>query len=149
MNEDIIKQAETILANREIFEHGCGECCVLALIDADGYPTAATISPAKIDGIKRIYFCTGTGSNWVKRIEKCNHASVCLNSEEEQYNITLVGDIEVLTDLEIKKNMWFKGMGHYFTGPEDPGFCVLQFTTKRYSLMLNEQDANGQARGTL
>ena len=146
MNEEIITRAEKILANRTIKEHGC---CVLALIDIDGYPTAATISPSRIDGIKRITFCTGTGSNWAKRIEKCNRASVCFNSETEQYNITLVGTIEVLTDLATKKEMWYDGMGYYFKGPEDPNFCVLRFKTQRYSLMLNEHDANGQARGTL
>ena len=149
MNEEIIARAEKILADREIFEQGCGECCVLALIDSDGFPTAATISPAKIEGIKRIAFCSGTGSNWVKRVKKCNRASVCFNSEEKQYNITLVGTIEILTDLETKKEMWFDGMGYYFTGPEDPGFCVLQFKTQRYSLMLNEHDANCNARGVL
>ena len=149
MNEEIIKRAEEILANRTKFEQGCLECCVLALIDIDAYPTAATISPSKIDGIKQITFCTGMGSNWGKRIEKCNRASVCFNSEAEQYNITLVGDIEVVTDIDVKKEMWFDGMGYYYKGSEDPGLCVLQFTTKRYSLMLNEQDANGQARGTL
>ena len=53
MNEGIIRQAEKILANKVRFEHGCLECCVLALIDTDGYPTAATISPSKIDGIDR------------------------------------------------------------------------------------------------
>jgi general stress protein 26 len=89
------------------------------------------------------------GSNWVKRIEKCDRASVCFNSEEKQYNITLVGTIKILTDLETKKEMWFDGMGNYFKGPEDPNFCVLQFTTQRYSLMLNEHDANGSARGTI
>ena len=148
-NADIIKRAEKILSAKKRFEHGCLECCVLALIDTDGYPTAATISPSKIDGIKRVYFCTGTGSNWVKRIEKNKRASVCFNSEEEQYNITLIGDIEALTGLEIKKEMWYDGLGHYFKGPEDPNVCVLQFTTRRYSLMLNENDANGSARGTL
>jgi len=150
MNEEIIAKAGKILENKVRFEQGCLECCVLALIDVDGYPTAATISPSKVDGIKRITFCTGTGSNWVKRIEKCNRASVCFNSESEQYNITLVGIIEILTDHETKKEMWFDGMGFYFKGPEDPNFCVLQFTTQRYSLMLNEHDAeNGQARGML
>ena len=149
MNETIIAKAEEILANRVRFEQGCLECCVLALIDADGYPTAATISPSRIDGIRHITFCTGTGSNWAKRIEKCNRASVCFNSEAEQYNITLVGTIEVLTDLATKTEMWFDGMGCYFNGPEDPNYCVLQFVTQRYSLMLNEHDANGSARGNL
>ena len=146
MNEEIITRAEKILANRATKEQGC---CVLALIDTDGYPTAATISPSKIDGIRRITFCTGIGSNWAKRIEKCDCASVCFNSETEQYNITLVGNIEVLTDLETKKEMWYDGMGYYFSGPEDPNFCVLQFVTLRYSLMLNEHDSNSNASGTM
>ena len=145
MNEAIIAQAEKILANRATKEQGY---CVLALIGLDGYPTAATISPSKIDGIRRITFCTGMGSNWVKRIGNCNRASVCFNSEDEQYNITLVGGIEAVTDPAVKREMWFKGMGHYFSGPEDPGFCVLRFTAKRYSLMLNEHDADGSARGS-
>ena len=146
MHEQLIAKAEEILANRATKEQGY---CVLALIDLDGYPTAATISPSRIDGIRRITFCTGTGSNWAKRIEKCGHASVCFNSGAEQYNITLVGDIEVVTDLAVKKEMWYDGMGYYFKGPEDPNFCVLEFRTKRYSLMLSESDPNGSGRGTL
>jgi len=146
MNEKIIARAEEILSNRATKEQGY---CVLALIDTDGYPTAATISPSKIDGIRRITFCTGVDSNWAKRIAKCNRASVCFNSGSEQYNITLVGDIQVITDLAAKKEMWYDGMGHYFNGPEDPNFCVLQFVTRRYSLMLDEYDANGSARGAL
>ena len=144
MNETIIARAERILAERPAKEQGY---CTLALIDFDGYPTAATISPSKTEGIKRIYFCSGTESNWAKRIEKCNRASVCFNSSE--YNITLVGDAEVVTDLAVKKEMWYEGMGHYFKGPDDPGFCVIKFTTKRYSLMLAENDENGSAKGTL
>lgn len=146
MNNEIVAKAEKILENRAKKEQGS---CVLALIDTDGFPTAATISPSKIEGIKNITFCTGIDSNWAKRIEKCNRASVCFNSESEQYNITLVGNIAVLTDLPTKTEMWYDGMGTYFKGPEDPGFCVLKFTTQRYSLMLNEHDVNGSARGTL
>ena len=150
MNEKVITRAEEVLAGLTKFEHGCLECCVLALIDDEGYPTAATISPVKIDGIRKVTFCSGMGSNWVKRIEKCNRASVCFNSEEKQYNITLVGEIKIITDITVKKEMWYNGMGYYYSGPEDPGFCVLEFSTKRYSLMLSETDAeNGQARGIL
>jgi general stress protein 26 len=146
MNEAIIKRAEAILAGRAVKEQGY---CVLALIDADGYPTAATISPSRIDGVKCVTFCTGTTCNWAKRIEKCSRASVCFNSGDEQYNITLVGDIELLTDSAVKQEMWYDGMGSYFSGPDDPNYCVLRFTTRRYSLMLNEHDANGSARGEL
>ncbi len=146
MNEQVIARAEAILNRKEIQEGGC---CVLALIDAEGYPTAATISPARIDGIRRVYFCTGKGSNWVKRIQGCGRASVCFNSQAEQYNITMVGEVEVLDDPASKAEMWYDGMGAYFKGPQDPEYCVLRFVTRRYSLMLDEHDVGSQARGTL
>ena len=146
MNEAIIKRAEQIIADRPSKELGC---CVLAQLDLDGSPTAATISPSKTDGVKHVYFCTGLGSNWVKRINHDNRASLCFNSAAEQYNITLIGVMDVLTDLESKREMWYPGMGTYFAGPEDPQFVVLRFTTRRYSFMLNEHDANGSARGEL
>jgi len=141
-DEAIIARAAEIVAKRGIREDGY---CVLALIDTDGYPTAATISPSKSEGIEWFTFCTGLGSNWARRIEKCDRASLCFNSPH--YNITLVGTIEVLTDLVTKKEMWYEGMGSYFSGWEDPGFCVLRFKTQRYSLMLSEKE--GIVRGTL
>ena len=144
MNPLTIQRAEKILEERE---KGAQGYCVLAQLDLDGYPTAATISPAKIEGIRRITFCSGTQSNWAKRIAKCAKASVCFNSPE--YNITLIGDMEMLCDLDAKKEMWYEGMGTYFTGPEDPRFCALRFTTRRYSLMLGEFDQDGSDRGEL
>ena len=82
MNEASIARAAEIVAEK------CGNAgyCTLALMDADGYPTAATISVSKAEGIQWITFCTGLGSNWVKRIERCDRASVCFNAA---YNITL------------------------------------------------------------
>ena len=143
MNEGIIARAAEFVAKT------CNNAgyCTLAQIDTDGYPTAATISVSRAEGIEWVAFCTGLGSNWAKRIENCDRASVCFNSSSPLYNITLVGTIEVLTDLESKKAMWYEGMGWYFSGPEDPGFCVLRFKTLRYSLMLNEEE--GTVRGTL
>ena len=121
--------------------------CTLSLIDLDGYPTAATITPSRIDGIASIRFCTGLGSNWAKRIERDRRACVCFNSDAPARNVTLVGKIEILTDPEEKARAWYDGMGMYFNGPEDPAYCVLRFRTKRYSIMLSESE--GSARGTI
>ena len=137
MNQEIIIRAG------EIIEQNTGEAgyCALALIDLDGYPTASTISAAKVDGIKWLTFCTGLGSPKVDRIKKCNRASVCFNSAE--YNITLSGTIEILTDSEVKKEMWYGGLTNHFSGPEDPNYCVLKFKTERYNLLVDWQEARG------
>lgn len=138
MQEPIIAKAG------EIVERNTGEAsyCVLALIGPDGYPSASTISAAKADGVRRIHFCTGLTSPKAERVKHCGKASVCFNSPE--YNITLVGTIEILTDPEIKREMWYGGLAQHFSGPEDPNYCVLRFTAERYNLLVDWQEARGE-----
>ncbi len=137
MNQEIITKAG------QIVEKNTGEAsyCVLALIDQEGYPTASTISASKADGIHCIYFCTGLGGNRTNRINKCNRASVCFNAAD--YNITLVGTMEILTDLDVKKEMWYGGLANHFSGPEDPNYCVLRFKTERYNLFVDWKEVTG------
>lgn len=140
MNEEIIARAGEIIAKKT--GRGNEGYCVLALIDKDGYPTASTISASKAEGINRITFCTGLGSNKADRIKQCSHASVCFNAID--HNITLVGTIEILTDPDIKKEMWYKGLEENFDGPEDPNYCVLLFKTERYNLFVDWKEAKGK-----
>jgi len=138
MSKEIIERAgEVIRQNISGMGH-----CTLALIDADGYPTASTITASKADGINWLTFCTGLESNKAKRIEKCNRAGVCFNMGGD-HNITLVGTIEIITDLAVREEMWYEGMGQHFSGPDDPGFCVLRFKTERYSLVVDWKEAEG------
>lgn len=138
MHQEIISKAGKIVEQNS----GMGTHCVLAQLDLDGYPTAATVTASKADGINWITFCTGLGSNKANRIRKCNTASVCFDSEE--YNITLVGTMEILTDPEIKKEMWYEGLVNHFSGPDDPNYCVLRFHTKRYNLLVDWQEVRGE-----
>lgn len=139
MNEEIIARAGEIVASKT--GGGNEGYCVLALIDKEGYPTISTISASKAEGINWVTFCTGLGSNKTKRIENCNRASVCFDSLD--HNITLVGTIEILTDPEIKKEMWYEGLVNHFNGPEDPNYCVLRFRTERYNLLVDWKEASG------
>jgi len=93
------------------------------------------------DGINWLTFCTSLSENKVKRIEKNNRASVCINTSE--YNITLVGTVEILTDADTKKDMWFPPMEHHWSGADDPQFCVLRFKTERYNLFVDYKSAEG------
>lgn len=137
MNQEILIKAGEIIKKNT----GIGTYCILALIDLDGYPTASTITASKTDGINWITFCTGLGGTRTNRINKCNRASVCFNAGD--YNITLVGTIEILTDLDVKKEMWYEGLKNHFKGPEDPNYCVLRFNTERYNLFIDWKEARG------
>lgn len=137
MNQEIIARAGEIVG-KTTRETGY---CALSLIDLDGYPTTSTISASKVDGIHWITFCTGLNSPKADRIRKCNRASVCFNSIE--YNITLVGTIEILTDPDVKKEMWYDGLTQHFSGPDDSNYCVLRFKTERYNLLVDWKEARG------
>jgi general stress protein 26 len=142
MNHEIIAKAgEIINAKTGYIGGGMEGYATLALIDEKGYPTASTVTIAKADGIKWLTFCTSLSENKVKRIEKCNRAGVCINSSE--YNITLAGKIEILTDLDTRKDMWFEPMEHQWSGYDDPKFCVLRFTTERYNLFVDYKGVKG------
>jgi len=130
MRQEIIAKTEEII--NTIAGNWEKSICTLSLIDDQGFPTASTLSTARADGIKWLSFVTGLVSNKAKRIEKCNKACVCFNSAD--YNITLVGTIEVLTDAQAKKDVWYSGLEHHFTGVDDPNLCVLKFTTNRYQI---------------
>lgn len=137
MNEKIIKKAEEIIAERI---GGTQNFCALTFVEADGYPHTTTISISKADGIRWLTFCTGTGAKSAI-INNCNKASVCINSSE--YHISLTGTVEQITDLDVKKEMWYNGLKNHFSGYDDPNYCVLKFTTERYSLFVDWQEARG------
>lgn len=137
MHDAIINKAGEII---EKSVRGTGYCA-LALVDEDGSPAVSTITASRAEGIKWITFCTGLNGPKVDRIKNCNRAGVCFNTLD--YNISLVGSIEILTDPDVKKDMWYKGLENHFTGPEDPAFCVLRFKAERYNLLVDWVEARG------
>lgn len=139
MSREIIARAEEIIKRRS--GGGNEGYCTLALIDLDGFPTASTISVSKADGIKQMTFCTGLEGSKASRISQNCRASVCFNDVD--YNITLVGTIEILTDLKTKREMWYEGLINHYSGPDDSGYCVLLFKTKRYNLLIDWIEAEG------
>jgi len=148
MNQKLIKRAEEVIASKTNYVGGGMKgYVVLALMDENGYPTTSTLTIVKADGINWLTFATSPNSNKVVRSEKCNRASVCLASSE--YNITLVGTVEIVTNLNTKKDMWLESMsgGPHWTGYDDPNFCVLRFNTERYNMYFADDDS--EASGTL
>jgi len=142
MNQEIIKKAGEIVEKNAVQggEYN-GQICVLSLIDAEGFPTASVLTPSKADGINWLTFATGLESNTPNRIKNCNRASVCFGTDE--HCINLVGEIEVITSDDVKREMWYDGLSGHYNGPDDPNYCVLRFTTKRYKLFIDWQEAAG------
>ena len=142
MNQDIIAKAVKIIEENSVqggeFK---GQICTLCLIDEDGFPTASVLTPSKSDGINWVTLCTLLDENRAKRITNCNRASISFGTAE--YCINLVGEIEVITSDDVKREMWYDALEHHCTAPDDPNYCVLKFTTKRYKLFIDGNDIEG------
>lgn len=139
MNQKALAKAGEIVNAKAGFIGGSMEGYVsLALMDEDGYPVITTISIAKADGIKWLTFVPGSQRNSVKRAKMCSRACVCINSRH--YHISLVGTVEVLTDAKSKADNWQEPLGEYWSGPDEADYCVLRFTTQRYTIYLIDKD---------
>jgi len=128
-----------------------GAGVTLSLLDHEGYPTTSTLSISKSDGIRQLTFAGSLDSNKAKRAKENSRACVCIFDDDYEggayYNITLVGDVEVVTDAEMKKETWYQGLEEHFPGGMDaPDYCVLKFTTKRYNLWVDMEE--GETTGS-
>jgi len=142
MNQEVIKRAGELINSKANYVGGGMEgYAVLALTDEHGYPTASAMTIARADGINWLTFATSPDSNKATRIAKCNRASVCIASSE--YNVTLVGTIEVVTDPNCKKESWCEPMNDsmHWSGSDDPNFYVLCFNTERYNIYFADDDS--------
>jgi len=146
MSQEIINKAAEIVKENTV--HG-GEAkfgiCTISLIDEDGFPSTSIITPAKADGLSTLAFGIQLDGNKGKRAKNCNRASICFGTME--HCINLVGEVEILTSDDIKREMWYDGLGaHFPKGVDDPNYGVLKFTTKRYKLFVDFQP---EVEGTL
>jgi len=150
MSKKVIAKAEEIIKSKTAAVN-MGVGVTLSLLDNEGYPTTSTLSISKADGIRQITFASTLDSNKAKRAKENSRASVCIFDDDYEsgayYNITLVGDIKVVTDIKTKKETWYHGLEEHYPngGIDDPNYCVLKFTTKRYSLWVDvgEKETTG------
>lgn len=147
MNEKIIARASELINSRtDYIGDGMGGWAVLTLIDENGYPTSSTMTISKADGVNWITFLSDSNGVKAQRIAKCNKVCVCLASSE--YHVSLVGTVEVLTDLEVKKENWQDVITtHYGCDHTDPDWAVIRFTAETYNLFFADDDS--EAKGTL
>ena len=108
----------------------------LGVIDEQGYPVVMAMSLINPETISEIFLSTTIDSHKAKSLQKNKKASVCCSTNEN--NISLVGEVNILTDQETKSKCWQNWFIEVYPGGEtDPNYCVIQFTTKRVSLFID------------
>ncbi len=98
----------------------------IASVDLQGYPRVCVVSKLKSNGVDTIYFATSASGTKANHFKQNPKASVCFHDRND--SVTLVGTMEVIRDIEVKKSVWKAWLtNHYEEGVEEEDFCLLKF----------------------
>jgi len=104
----------------------------ISSVDENGYPnTKAMLAPVKREGIKTIYWHTNSPSMRIKQYR--NNPKACIYFYDKRFfrGVMLKGIMEVVDDIEVKKEIWKDEFSMYYQGGMDGGdFIILKFTAE-------------------
>lgn len=116
--ERLLKKAEDLLAR-------C-EDVTIASVNADGFPRPVTVSIMKTVGGNEVWMSTGADS--VKTLEFMANPKAGLCYSNQGDSVAMRGTVEIVTDDNLRKEMWKDWMIHHFPGgPEDSNYILLRF----------------------
>lgn len=119
--EEAIREALT-LANRS-------EIAMLGTNGDNGYPNIKAMIKMENEGLNRIWFSTNTSSKRVDQLVRNSKACVYFVDFKQWMGLMLVGDVELLQDMESRQRLWRDGNEKYYPlGVTDPDYSVLRFT---------------------
>ena len=152
MSADLIKKAEEIVNKSTMYamgnilsdKTGWEADWVMALTDEQGFPAASMITASKADGFKWISFCAYLDSNKSNRIKKDPRTCIYMFDNKSFTGISLIGITEIITDIEVKRQMWYDTLGDHFKSPDDDKLCVLLFKPQRYNIFIDYQTLQGE-----
>ena len=102
------------------------EVVVLTSINQEGYPRPVPMSMVKAEGISTVWMSTGNDS-W-KTIDFRNNPKGGLCFYAQGDSVCMTGDVEVITDADIKQELWQDWfINHFPGGPTDPNYVILKF----------------------
>lgn len=118
------------------------ETASFAYMDQNQFPHVATRSIMKTEELSTIYISSNTSGSMAQSVAKDSRGSVCFLNENN--NITLVGHYHIISDQELKEELWLDWfINHYPEGPTDPEYCVMKFTTESLSVWVNQNILQG------
>ena len=131
--ERLLKKAEEMLAR-------C-EDVTLASVNAEGFPRPVAMAIMKAVGCKEIWMSTGADS--VKTIEFMANprAGLCYSSNGD--SVAMRGTVRIVTDDDLRKEMWKDWMINHFTsGPSDPNYVLLRFVGDDATIWIENEFAH-------
>ena len=102
------------------------EVVVITSVNEEGYPRPVPMSKIKSEGYSVVWIATGNDSLKTKDFRLNPKAGLCYS--ENGNSVALTGEVEVITDAEIKKELWQEWfIAHFPLGPADPNYVLLKW----------------------
>ena len=118
--EEAIREALS-LANRS-------NIAMLGTNGDDGYPNIKAMFKMGNEDLKIIWFSTNSSSKRAAQLNRDSKACVYFVDFDQVKGLMLVGNVEVLQDIDSKKRLWREGFERYYPlGVTDPDYSVLRF----------------------
>jgi len=108
----------------------------VATVTTEGKPWVRYVM-GKADKDLVFRFCTHVESRKVPQIRKnpAVHISLGVLSLETAKNwLQVEGTAEVSTDKAERHSFWFDDLKNYFSGPDDPGYCIVIIKPSRIEI---------------
>lgn len=107
------------------------EIMFVSSINEKGYPRTCCVNKLRDEGFRDIYFVTSKRSEKqgkAKHFETNTKSSICLQHEGD--SLTLVGDVEIITDTAEIQSLWSEHDRAFFPkGVDDPKIRFIHFHT--------------------
>ena len=104
----------------------------ISSVDENGYPnTKAMLPPVKREGIKIFFWHTNSPSMRIKQYR--NNPKACIYFCDQRFfrGVMLKGKMEVVDDMDVKKEIWKDDFSMYYKDGMDGGdFIILKFTAE-------------------
>ena len=94
------------------------------------------MSKIKSEGYSVVWMATGNDSLKTKDFRLNPKAGLCYS--ENGNSVALTGEVEVITDAEIKKELWQEWfIAHFPLGPADPNYVLLKFKGQKATIWID------------
>lgn len=116
---------ETIKAKAAAMLQKC-ETVILTSVNKEGYPRPVPMSKIKSEDFFIVWVATGSNSLKTKDFSSNPKAGLCY--QEGSNSVALTGDVEIIKDNAIKKELWQDWfIEHFPGGSDDPNYTILKF----------------------
>lgn len=115
----------------------CGEVTLVS-INAEGFPRPVPMAKGRTAGCNEVWMATGADSVKVAEFRANPKAGLCYSSYGD--SVALRGTVEVVTDDEIRSEMWQEWYAKHFPGgPADPNYVLLHFTGTEATFYMDQE----------